>query len=98
METNPPTAPTWSIRDRIDGDRYASTHRLTGLKQTTLVPVALKVSYTDITTRPGIERAKWRTTQLDFFSDSWPVASFWAVVASRGWSGDGVEDMDMAVS
>ena len=71
-------------------------HRLTGLKQMTLVLVALRVSYADITTRPAIERAIWRTTQLDIFSVSWPVASFWAAEASRGWSGDGVDDMGVS--
>jgi hypothetical protein len=90
-----PLHPMWSIEDRID-----MQHRLTGLKQTTLVPVALRVSYADITTRPAIERARWRDDPVGCFSVSWLVASFWAAEASRGWSGDGVDedDEDMAVS
>jgi hypothetical protein len=95
-DESPHCNPMWSIEDRID-----MQHRLTGLKQTTLVPVALRVSYADITTRPVIERARWVTIQLECFSASCLVASFWAADASRGWSGDGVDedgDEDMAVS
>lgn len=69
--------------------------RLTGLKQTTVVPVALSVSYAEMTIRPVKERVRTRASHLDFFSVSWPIASVWAAEASSGWSGDGVdEDMD----
>jgi hypothetical protein len=85
-----------------DTDNQGSNRRargLTGLKQTTLVPVALSVSYTDMTIRPAIDRAIWRMSHVVFFSVSWPIASVWMAEASRGWSGDGVdEDKDMAES
>jgi hypothetical protein len=93
-ETNLPTAPRGQSAIGSTGK-----DRLAGLKQTTLVLVALSVSYADMTIRPAIERWIWRTSHADFFSVSWPIDSVWATEASRGWSGDGIaEDEDMAVS